>query len=408
MKYIHRDLESKIQSLTTEYSCILITGPRQVGKTTTLLSIMEPTRTCVTLEDVEERMLAKRNPAMFFRRHALPIFIDEVQYAPELFPYIRTALDNGVVPGSFWLTGSHTFYTTKLAQESLAGRVAVLHMSSLSQHEIYGTGRSSPFSVDLSAIKMRKQTHATANVAEIYERIWNGSMPGLISGKYTDRDAFYSSYLQTYIDRDVAPQINQTEKLLFRDFIRAAACRAGQLLRIHDIASDAGVSDDTSRHWLQVLEKTGIIFCLHSYPEHLLKRTSKLPKMYFFDTGLVAYLTRYSSSRILTTGAMRSAILENYVVSEIRKTYMNNGNEISLWYYRHRKHNEIDLIMENNGVLHPIGIRRSVNPDNRLIRALQSFDGEGSTVCGTGAILCLRPDLSAIDAAHLIVPIWMI
>lgn len=407
MRYIKRDIEEKIRSLNEEYACILITGPRQVGKTTVLRAIMDDSRTYVTLDDMEERALAKRDPAMFLQLHDTPIFIDEVQYAPELFSVIKMAIDNGAAPGSFWLTGSQAFRMMELAQESLAGRVAVLHMPSLSQHEVYGSGECMPFTVDLPALKARKQTHLPADIAAIYERIWNGSMPGLVSGKFSDRDVFYSSYVQTYIDRDVTEQILLTDKLLFRDFIRAAACRAGQMLNIHDIASDVGVSNDTAKRWLQVLEKSDIIFFLRPYSNNLLKRTVQTPKMYFFDTGLVAYLTRYSSPEILANGAINGAILENYVVAEIRKTYMSCGKECLMWYYRDKDSNEIDLVIESDGELHPLEVKRSVNPGTELIRAFAILD-KGSVPRGVGAILCMRPELSAIDARHLIVPIWMI
>ena len=176
---------------------------------------------------------------------------------------------------------------------SAIGRVAILHMSSLSQHEIYGFGENKPFSLDLSSQKDREATNAPADMAEIYERIWRGSMPGLVSGKFCDRDVFYSSYLQTYIDRDVKEQVQLSDPLLFRDFVRAAACRAGQMLNVHDIAGDVGVSDDTAKRWLQVLEKSDVIFYLRPYSNNLLKRTVKTPKMYFFDTGLVAWLSFY-------------------------------------------------------------------------------------------------------------------
>lgn len=407
MKYIRRDMEAKIRALATEYACLLLTGPRQVGKTTLLKTMMEENRGYVTLDDLEDRALARRDPAFFLQLHEPPIFIDEVQYAPELFSCIKIAIDNGAPPGSFWLSGSQSFRMMELAQESLAGRVAILHMPSLSQHELHGTGEATPFTLELPALQMRKKANAPADMKTIYERIWNGSMPGHVSGKYTDREVFYASYLQTYIERDVTEQIQLTDKLIFRDFIRAAACRIGQVLNVHDIAADVGVSADTAKRWLQVLEKSDVLFYLRPYANNLLKRTVTTPKMYFFDTGLVAYLTRYSSPEILANGAINGAILENYVVSEIRKTYMNCGRECLMWYYRDRDSNEIDLVMESDGELHPLEVKRSVNPGTELTRAFRILD-KGAVPRGTGAILCMRPELSAIDAKHLIVPVWMI
>ena len=407
MSYIKRDIENKILSLSQEYACILVTGPRQVGKTTMLRQLMSSERNYVTLDDMEERRLAKTDPALFLQIHDLPLFVDEVQYAPELFSYIKIAIDNGAAPGSFWLTGSQAFRMMELAQESLAGRAALLHMPSLSQHEIYGSGDNTPFTVELEALKARRAAGAPANLEGIYQRIWKGSLPGYVSGKFTDRDVFYSSYLQTYIDRDVSELVALTDKLLFQDFIRAAACRAGQMLNVHDIAQDVGVSDDTAKRWLQVLEKSDIIFYLRPYSNNLLKRTVKTPKMYFFDTGLVAYLTRYSSPEILQNGAINGAILENFVVAEILKSYQNNAQDCLLWYYRDKSSNEIDMVIENDGQLHPLEIKRSVNPGSDSTGAFSILD-KGSVTRGTGAILCMRPELSAINAENYIVPVWMI
>ncbi len=407
MKYIKRDLENKILSLSKEYSCLLITGPRQVGKTTVLKQLAESGREYVTLDDFEERRLAKTDPAMFLQMHSLPIFIDEVQYAPELFSYIKIAVDNGAEAGSFWLTGSQAFKLMELAQESLAGRIAILHMTSLSQHELFGNGEALPFGVELNALKKRKDINLPADMAKMYERIWNGSMPGLASGKFTDRDVFYNSYLQTYIERDVSELMEKVDKMQFADFVRAVACRAGQMLNVHDIAQDIGVSDDTAKRWLSVLEKSDVIFYLRPYSNNLLKRTIKTPKLYFFDTGLVAYLTRYSSPEILANGAINGAILENYVVSEIRKTYFNNAKDCLLWYYRDKDSNEIDMVMESDGELHPIEIKRSVNPPTEIVGAFSVLD-KGSVKRGNGAVLCMRPELSAVNSDNFIVPIWMI
>lgn len=408
MSYIQRTLEKKVLEISREYSCLLLIGPRQVGKSTMLEHLMEGTpRTKVSLDDTEDRKLAKTDPALFLELHPAPVLIDEVQYAPELFSYIKIRVDNGALPGSYWLTGSQSFRLMELAQESLAGRTAILHMSALSQSELYGDGETSPLSLELPSLQSRKEHLAPANVLEMYQRIWQGAMPGHRSGKFTDRDVFYSSYIQSYIDRDVSDMIQGVDKLMYADFIRAAACRAGQMLNIHDIASDVGVSDDTAKRWLQVMEKSEVIFYLRPYSNNLLKRTVKTPKMYFFDTGLVAYLTRYSNPEILMNGAINGAILENYTVAEIVKTYHNSGKECIMHYYRDKDSNEIDLVIESDGELHPLEIKKTVNPGTELVSAFKVLD-KASVSRGVGAILCMRHELSAIDRKAYVVPIWMI
>ena len=266
MAYIKRTLEKKILEISEDYSCLLLIGPRQVGKTTMLEHLMEKTeRRKVTLDDVENRRLAKSDPALFLEMHPAPVLIDEVQYAPELFSYIKISVDNGAAPGSYWLTGSQAFQLMEPAQESLAGRTAIIHMSALSQSELYGDSITDPLSLSISAINKRKEHLTRCSSTEMFERIWNGGMPGHRSGRYRDRDVFYSSYIQTYINRDVTDLISGVDKLLFADFIRAAACRVGQILNVHDIAQDVGVSDDTAKRWLQVLEKSEVIFYLRPY-----------------------------------------------------------------------------------------------------------------------------------------------
>lgn len=407
MRYITRDIEKKIQSISKEYACILITGARQVGKTTLLKQLMSKNRTVVSLDNLQERHLAANDPALFLQMHSLPILIDEVQYAPELFSYIKLAIDNGAAPSSFWLTGSQPFKLMELAQESLAGRIAVIHLPTLSQHEIFGKGPTEPFAINLENLKNRNKSNKKADTKEIYTRIWNGSMPGHISGKYTDRDLFYSSYLQTYIERDIRDFANITDTLQFTDFIRSAACRVGQILNFSDIAKDVGISVDTAKRWFKILEKSDIIFFLRSYSNNLLKRTIKFPKLYFFDTGLVAYLTRYSSPEILANGAMNGAILENFVISEIIKTYHNNAKDCLLWYYRDTNNNEIDLVMESDGELHPIEIKRTSNPGTELTRQFKVLD-KTTIPRGNGAIICMAESLSAIDKQNYIIPVALI
>ncbi len=410
MRYIERDLKSKIIELNREYSAILITGARQVGKSTLFENIMKETgshHNIVSLDDLENRALAKKDPAMFLQLHTPPVMIDEVQYAPELFSYIKMAIDQGAPPGSFWLTGSQAFKLMNLAQESLAGRVAILRLTTLSQHESYGRYETAPFSVELNSLKKREKTNSSATIDEIYDHIWKGGMPGLISGKFTDRDVYYSSYVRTYIERDVSELIQGVDKLLFQDFIRAAASRVGEILNVHAIASDVGINDDTAKRWLQILEKSDIITLLRPYSNNALHRTIKTPKLYFFDSGLVAYLTKYSSPEILANGALAGHILENYVVTEIIKSYINAAKDCLFWYYRDKDNKEVDLILESDGLLHPIEIKRSVNPGTELTGAFKVLD-RSTVPRGTGAIICMRSELSAIDSNNLIVPVWMI
>ncbi|MDO4953452.1 MAG: ATP-binding protein [Synergistaceae bacterium] len=407
MKYIVRDLEKKIVELSRDYSCLLLSGARQVGKTTVLKQLADANRSYVTLDDIEERRLAQTDPALFLRLHGTPLLIDEAQYAPQLFPYIKIEIDKGAQPGAFWLTGSQNFKMTELAQESLAGRIALLQMPPLSAHEIYGSGEILPFSPAPEALTKRRGTGKAADAREIYERIWQGSMPGYVSGKFKDRDVFYSGYLQTYLERDITNVLKLSDSFQFRDFIRAAACRTGQLLNLHDMASDVGISADTAKRWLFLLEKSDVVFLLRPYSNNLLKRTVKTPKLYFFDTGLAAWLTKYETAEILMNGAINGAILENYAVSEIVKSFRNSAKECLLWYYRDKDGKEIDLVLETNGRLHPLEIKKSASPSPEIVKTFRLLD-KAETPRGSGAVLCLKEELSALDADNYIVPIWML
>lgn len=406
MNYIKRDMENVVASLTKEYSCILITGPRQVGKST-MLEHIDKNRNKVTLDDLQERNLARTDPEMFLKLHKTPILIDEVQYAPELFSYIKIAIDNGAKPGSFWLTGSQSYKLMNLAQESLAGRIAILNLSSLSAHELFASSSLKPFEMSLDSLALREQNNTPADVNEIFNRIWQGGMPGLASGKFTNRDIYYSSYLQTYISRDVKEDVSIDDDIKFVDFIRAVACRVGQELNIHSVATDVDVSDNTAKRWLGVLEKSEIIFYLHPYSNNLLKRVVKTPKVYFFDTGLVSYLTKYSSPEILQNSSLNGAILENYVVSEIKKSYMYSGKELFMYYFRDKQQHEIDLILESNGELHPIEIKKSSNPTLSMTKNFDILKNTEIKV-GLGAIICMKEKLSALNKDTLIVPVWYI
>lgn len=406
MNYITRNLESVVIQATKEYPVVLVTGPRQVGKTTMLQKLMEETnRGYVTLDDLNERNIAKTDPELFLQLHKSPVLIDEVQYAPELFTYIKMNVDKNHEPGAFWLTGSQVFKLMRGVQESLAGRVAVLSLTSLSQAEIFG-GEMEPFTIEMEALAARKG-RKEVDTRGIFERIYKGSMPAIVSGANSNGQIFYSSYLSTYIERDVRELSDAIDSLKFFRFITAVAARCGQMLNVAEIARDADINQTQAKNWLGILETLGIIFYLHPYSNNLLKRLVKTPKLYFYDTGLVCYLTKWSSAETLESGAINGAILENYVVAEIMKTYLNCGREPYLYYYRDKDAKEIDIILEHDGVLNPIEIKKTSNPGTELIKVFELLD-KSSTPRSKGAVICMKPGLSAIDRDNYIVPVWMI
>jgi predicted AAA+ superfamily ATPase len=360
----------------------------------------------VTLDDLNERNLAKTDPELFLQLHKPPILIDEVQYAPELFTYIKMNVDKNHEAGAFWLTGSQIFKLMRGVQESLAGRVAVLSMTTLSQSEL-SNGKIEPFKVDLESLVNRKTERIQADTKEIFQRIYKGSMPAIVSGANSNSNIFYSSYLSTYIERDVKELSESIDSLKFMRFMTAVAARCSQMLNVAEIARDADINQTQAKNWLGILETLGIIFYLHPFSNNLLKRLVKTPKLYFYDTGLVCYLTRWSSAETLESGAMNGAALENYVVSEIAKTYLNCGQEPFMYYYRDKDAKEIDIILEHDGVLNPIEIKKTSNPSTELTKVFSLLD-KASVPRAKGAILCMKPELNVLDRENYIVPIWMI
>lgn len=410
--YITRHMEKPVMELNEQYPVLLLTGPRQVGKTTMLEHLIEVEgkgkgRKKVSLDDLTLRELAKTDPKMFFQLYQPPLLIDEVQYAPELFPYIKIMVDERHQPGDFWLTGSQLFKMMEGVQESLAGRVALLHLSPLSQSEIMKRPPEPPFSLELPLLSERQNGRQMLNTPEVFQRIHQGGMPALVTGTYSNASIFYSSYIDTYMERDVRRLSNDIDSLKFLRFLRSVAARTSQQVNYKGIADDAEIDQTTAKNWLHVLEALGIIFLLEPYSNNVLKRTVSTPKLYFYDSGIVCYLTRWSSPETAMEGAMSGALLENYTVAEIIKTYQNAGQEPFLYYYRDKDAREIDLILERDGKLFPIEIKKMASPPKKLTKVFDLID-KSPLQRGTGAILCMADQLGAFDQNNLIVPISLI
>ena len=408
--YITRHMEKPVMELNEQYPVLLLTCPRQVGKTTMLEHLIEVEgkgRKKVSLDDLTLRELAKTDPKMFFQLYQPPLLIDEVQYAPELFPYIKIMVDERHQPGDFWLTGSQLFKMMEGVQESLAGRVALLHLSPLSQSEIMKRPPEPPFSLELPLLSERQNGRQMLNTPEVFQRIHQGGMPALVTGTYSNASIFYSSYIDTYMERDVRRLSNDIDSLKFLRFLRSVAARTSQQVNYKGIADDAEIDQTTAKNWLHVLEALGIIFLLEPYSNNVLKRTVSTPKLYFYDSGIVCYLTRWSSPETAMEGAMSGALLENYTVAEIIKTYQNAGQEPFLYYYRDKDAREIDLILERDGKLFPIEIKKMASPPKKLTKVFDLID-KSPLQRGTGAILCMADQLGAFDQNNLIVPISLI
>ncbi|MCL2046618.1 MAG: ATP-binding protein [Oscillospiraceae bacterium] len=405
MSYIKRDIENAFMRMSEQFKVIMVTGPRQVGKTTMLKKIMEGTdRKFVTLDDFAMRQLANNDPESFIKTYTPPVFIDEVQYAPELFSYIKIEVDQRQKPNDYWLSGSQVFSLMRGVRESLAGRVGLLDLFSLSQNEIYNHKECKPLKTDFESIADRTQNIPNTSPIDIYERIFNGGMPELITGDLTQRDVFYQSYIRTYIERDVRDVSGDIDALKFHRFITSVSARCSQLVNYKSIADDAEIDQNTAKNWLNILETLGIIFYLHPYSNNTLKRTIKSPKLYFYDSGLVSYLTRWSSVETLMNGAMDGAILENFVVSEIKKGYHNSGKTPYLTYYRDRDGKEIDVIWEENGTLYPLEIKKTSTPNARLTNVFKVLE-KSDKILGQGGIICLKNDFIPLDKNNSVIPI---
>jgi predicted AAA+ superfamily ATPase len=411
IEYINRHLKNAFLRACAEYPALLLTGPRQTGKTTMLkrlaLDEKRKKRTYVSLDDYDALNLASGDPVMFFQTYKPPLLIDEIQYAPGLFKGIKQLIDKGANPGDFWMTGSQLFKMMKGVRESLAGRLALFHLSPLSQQEIYPDFEPDAYRNDYRLLLKRQKKTPVLTGLDVYERVFRGSMPALASGKFTDRELYYSSYVKTYLERDVRDIAPGIDFLKFTGFIRAAAARTAQLINYKHIADDAEINQETAKGWLQLLETLGVIFFVRPYHHNALKRMIKTPKLYFYDTGLAVFLTKWDSPKTLMNGIMNGAILENYCAAEIVKGYENAGREPSVYFYRDKDAREIDLLLERDGSLEPLEIKKTASPAKGMISSFAALE-KPPLRRGTGAIICLAEHLGAFDSDNLIVPVGLV
>ena len=416
--YINRAIENNVLDISKSFPVMLITGPRQAGKTTLLQKLGGDARNYVTLDDPDVRLLAKSDPALFMQRYTPPITIDEIQYAPELLPYIKMSVDRSHNKGDFWLTGSQIFHTMKNVSESLAGRVGILHLLGLSNSEINGVS-SEEFTISQERLISRLKMVPRMGLTDIYERIFRGSLPALYTDMDMSLETFYSSYLSTYLQRDIRDLTQVADEMAFYQFMVSVAARTARPIVYDELAKDVGISAPTAKKWLSILVSSHIIALVQPYHNNVLKRIVKMPLLHFLDTGLCAYLLKWGNAEILERGAMSGAFFESWVFSEIYKSYLNAAKEPPLFYYRDKDKKEIDLLLLQNGILYPIEIKKAASPGSESVKhfkvlqpitepekfgALEQYKVE----IGEGAVICMANDLLPVDKKNWYVPAWLV
>lgn len=408
--YIKRHLETTIEKLSSCFKVLLVTGPRQVGKTTLLRRLAAAERTYVTMDDLNVRSLAMTEPALFLQRYKPPLLIDEIQMAPKLLPYIKMYVDEQGRNGDFWLTGSQAFELMNGVSESLAGRIAVVNLLGLSYGELLARPAAT-FVPETEFLLQRAQDSLLLPMSDLFERIWQGSMPALNNASEQDWNCYYSSYVQTFLQRDVKELAQVNDELQFYRFLCAAASYTGSMLNYAALAKEVEITPPTAKQWLKVLAAAGLVYFLEPFAHPNLKYAVKAPKLYFTDTGFAAYLLRWSSAATLEAGAMASNFFETWVVNEIYKSFINCGQVPPLSYFRDFNTKEIELLIEADGCVYPLAIRKSAQP----AREIKKFEilkpvteGERPMIIGNGGVICLAADLLPVDAKNWYIPVGLL
>ncbi|MDL2216832.1 ATP-binding protein [Desulfovibrio sp. OttesenSCG-928-M14] len=403
--YIKRHLEKMLTKAETMFGAVLVSGSRQVGKTT-LLRNSKPDLPYITLDDPIALTSASTEPATFLKASPPPLVLDEIQYAPQLFPQIKMFIDLHGRNGQFFLSGSQQYQMMKNVSESLAGRIGILNLYGLSLREIYNLDCTLPFLPDHDYFTKRQKNMVPIAHNAVWALIHRGSMPAMTVGEDMDWQLFYAAYVRTYLDRDVRDLAQVGDEVKFMKYMTAVAAMTGQLLNYASLARDAGVSQPTAERWLSILCASNLVYLLQPYHNNIIKRAVKTPKLYFLDTGLAAYLTRWSSPDVLQHGAMAGAFFETFVIAEIIKSYANTGVlDPPLYFFRDKEQNEIDLLIKQDQTLYPIEIKKYADPKAADIKVFGILDKISGTKRGPGGLICLYDRLLPLAGEDMVIPL---
>ena len=404
MKYYRRSIEQVINEYKEQFPILLLTGPRQVGKSTLFKELFRAEYKYFSLDDPILKEQIVNDPRLFLKNNPEKLIIDEVQYAPSIFPYLKMKVDKNREDGMYLMTGSQAFVLMKNVSETLAGRVGILELQGISLREQFDIEFNKPFIPNEEYISEREKN--ITEYTNLWQRIHRGYMPELIFNDRKKWEFFYSSYVQTYIERDVRDLINISDESKFLKFMISLASRSGELLNYGAVANEVGVSNETVKRWVSVLRTSRIIYLVEPYFNNHLKRVIKTPKIYFMDVGLLAYLTKWPTPETLANGAKAGNIFETFVVSEIVKSYLNAGIiNPPVYFYRDKDKKEIDLIIEEAEKIYPIEIKMSASPNKEMAKNFSVLKRKINKEIGTGVIICQYDNKVYLSEDILVLPI---